>query len=458
MAAERRNEIGRRSFLLSAGSLAASPLLGGIATRAFAQAGASSRTPAPAAPGRRRLGKLEVSSVGLGVQNMSRTYQTTIPSRPEMINIIQAAFDRGVTFFDAAEAYGPHEVERILGEGVAPFRDKVAITSKFGWNIDLETGERRPGLNSRPAHIKLAVEGMLKRLRTDRIDLLYQHRVDPQVSIEDVAGAVKDLMAEGKVLHWGLSEMGPNTLRRAHAALPVSAVQNEYSMLWRGPEDVIIPLCQELGIGFVPWSPLGVGFLTGAIDAQTRFAPGDIRDVESRFSPENLPHNLALVELVKRWAERKRATPAQIALAWLMAQKPWIVPIPGTTQMSHMLQNIGAADVRFTPSELAELNAAVSAIEIRGAGSRTRCWSSRAWRRLRRAPALAPGSDRPPESAGAKCRVVRGRGVVWRRRRSREREGGDPDARGAPARRRHRRRRPGASRVCWLRTSALAVG
>jgi aryl-alcohol dehydrogenase-like predicted oxidoreductase len=208
---------------------------------------------------------------------------------------------------------------------------------------------------------------MLKRLRTDRIDLLYQHRVDPQVPIEDVAGAVKELMAQGKVLHWGLSEMGLSTLRRAHAELPVSAVQNEYSMLWRGPEEEVIPLCQELGIGFVPWSPLGVGFLTGAIDAQTRFAPGDIRGIESRFSPENLPHNLALVDLVKIWAVRKQATPAQIALAWLLAQKPWIVPIPGTTQMPHMIENIGAAAVRFTPAELAELNRSVSAIQIRGA-------------------------------------------------------------------------------------------
>jgi aryl-alcohol dehydrogenase-like predicted oxidoreductase len=258
-------------------------------------------------------------------------------------------------------------VERILGEGVTPFRDKVVIASKFGWNIDLETGVRRMGLNSRPEHIKLAVEGMLKRLRTDRIDLLYQHRVDPQVPIEDVAGAVKELMAQGKVLHWGLSEMGPNTLRRAHAVLPVSAVQNEYSMLWRGPEAAVIPLCQELGIGFVPWSPLGVGFLTGAIDANTRFADGDIRAVESRFSPENLPHNMALVDLVKGWAIRKQATPAQISLAWLMAQKPWIVPIPGTTQMAHMLENIGAVAVRFAPAELAELNRSVSAIKIRGA-------------------------------------------------------------------------------------------
>ena len=305
--------------------------------------------------------------MGLGVQNMSRTYQTTVPNRPEMHNIIRTAYDRGVTFYDAAEAYGPHEVERILGEGVAPFRNKIVIASKFGWNIDLETGKRLPGLNSRPAHIKQAVEGMLKRLRTDRIDLLYQHRVDPQVPIEDVAGAVQDLMKQGKVLHWGLSEMGLKTLRRAHAALPVSAVQNEYSMLWRGPEESVIPTCQELGIGFVPWSPLGVQFLTGAIDANTRFADGDIRKVESRFAPENLTHNLALVELLKTWATRKQATPAQISLAWLMAQKPWIVPIPGTTQMAHMIENIGASTVRFTSAELAELNRAVSAIQVRGA-------------------------------------------------------------------------------------------
>lgn len=359
---------GRRQVLGAGIALVAASLLPRNIARAQVQNTPSANTPPqPTLGDRRRLGTLEVSAVGLGVQNMSRTYQQTIPTRAEMFNIIRTAFDRGVTFYDAAEAYGPHEVERILGEGVAPFRDQVVITSKFGWNIDLETGKRRPGLNSRPGHIKLAVEGMLKRLRTDRIDLLYQHRVDPQVPIEDVAGAVKELMAQGKVLHWGLSEMGPNTLRRAHAELPVSAVQNEYSMLWRGPEEEVIPLCQKLGIGFVPWSPLGVGFLTGAIDAQTRFAPGDIRAVESRFSPENLPHNLALVDLVKTWAVRKKATPAQIALAWLLAQKPWIVPIPGTTQMPHMVENIGAAAVRFTPAELAELNRSVSAIQIRGA-------------------------------------------------------------------------------------------
>ena len=362
MATERKNQIGRRSFLLSAGSLAATPLLGGLA----AQASTPSRPPTAEEIGRRRLGSLEVSSIGLGVQNVARRYETTVPYRPAMVDLIRAAFEQGVTFFDTAEAYGPHEAERILGDAIAPFRDEVVITSKFGFDIDLETGERRGGTNSRPEHVKRAVAGMLRRLRTDRIDLLYQHRVDPDVPIEDVAGAVGDLMAEGKVLHWGLSEMGLGTLRRAHAALPVTAVQSEYSMLWRGPEEEVIPTCEELGIGFVPWSPLGVGFLTGNIDAQTRFAEGDFRSLEPRFSPENLEHNVALVDVVKRWAERKEAAPGQIALAWLMAQKPWIVPIPGTTDLAHMLQNTGAAAVELTPSELEELNAAVAEIEIRG--------------------------------------------------------------------------------------------
>ena len=269
MSKERDNRIARRTFLQSAGALAAAPLLGGRATQAYTQTASSNGTPAAQAIGRRRLGRLEVSSIGLGVQNMRRKYETTVPYRPEMLNIIRRAFDSGVTFFDTAEAYGPHECERILGEAIQSFRDKVVITSKFGWNIDLETGERRPGLNSKPDHIKRVVDGMLRRLRTDRIDLLYQHRVDPEVPIEDVAGAVQELMQQGKVLHWGLSEMGLNTLRRAHAALPVTAVQNEYSMLWRGPEREVLPLCEELGIGFVPWSPLGVQFLTGWIDANT---------------------------------------------------------------------------------------------------------------------------------------------------------------------------------------------
>ncbi|MDA8133319.1 MAG: aldo/keto reductase [Desulfobacteraceae bacterium] len=363
----------RRKLFIAGAGLAAASLLPIVSAAAQAQAGQASlgdtgagNLGQPASLGRRMLGSLEVSSLGLGVQNMSRKYETTVPYRPEMIRVIRAAFDHGLTFFDAAEAYGPFEVERILGEGVAPFRDKVVIATKFGWNIDQETGKRLPGLNSRPEHVKRVVEAMLKRLQTDRIDLLYQHRVHPEVPIEDVAGAVKDLMDQGKVLHWGLSEMGLKTLRRAHAELPVTAVQNEYSMLWREPEKEVIPACEELGIGFVPWSPLGVQFLTGWIDANTRFAPGDFRGTESRFSPENLPHNLALVELVKKWAEQKNASPAQIALAWLMAWKPWIVPIPGTTHMEHMRQNIGAAAVRFTSAELAELNGSVSAIEIRG--------------------------------------------------------------------------------------------
>jgi aryl-alcohol dehydrogenase-like predicted oxidoreductase len=314
----------------------------------------------------RKLGTLEVSSIGLGVQNMHRTYQTTIPSRPEMINIIRKAFDNGITLFETAEAYGPFECERILGEAVASFRNKIVIETKFGWNIDQKTGQRLPGLNSRPEHIKEVVKGMLKRLRTDRIDLLYQHRVDPNVPIEDVVGAIKDLIKEGKLLHYGLSEPGAQTVRRAHAIHPVTAIQNEYSLLWRGPEKTIIPLCEELGIGFVCWSPLGVGFLTGAIDANTKFAQGDIRGVESRFSPENLPNNLALVELIKKWAVQKQTTPARLSLAWLLAQKPWIVPIPGTTQMAHMQENSGADNVKFSVDELKQFNTELFKIEIKG--------------------------------------------------------------------------------------------
>lgn len=363
----RRFDVGRRDFLIAAAGLAALPLVGCASSKGAAVTStAAGSGAAPAAMGRRRLGALSVSSLGLGCQNMSRTYPGTVPDRAEQLRILRTAFERGVTFYDAAEAYGPHEVERILGEGVAPFRDQIVLATKFGWNIDLETGERRPGLNSRPDRIKLVVEGMLRRLRTDRIDLLYQHRVDPEVPIEDVAGAIKELRAQGKVLHWGLCEMGPNTLRRAHAELPVAAVQSEYSLLWRGPERVVLPICAELGIGFVPWSPLGVGFLTGAIGPDTRFVDADFRKSETRFAPENLPHNVALVDLLRRWAERKQATPAQLALAWLMAQHPWVVPIPGTTQMPHLLENLGAAAVRFTPPELAELTASASAIPIHG--------------------------------------------------------------------------------------------
>jgi aryl-alcohol dehydrogenase-like predicted oxidoreductase len=357
----------RRNLLKTGLVLAGGAMLPAGCKTSASAAGANGNSSKTQVNTRRKLGgTLEVSSIGLGVQNMSRKYTTEVPSRPEMHNIIRTAFDRGVTLFDAAEAYGPLEVERILGEALVPIRNKVVIETKFGWNIDQTTGQRLPGLNSRPEHIKLVVEGMLKRLRTDRIDLLYQHRVDPAVPIEDVVGAIKDLIKEGKVLHYGLSEPGAQTVRRAHAVHPVTAIQNEYSLLWRGPEEVIIPLCQELGIGFVPWSPLGVGFLTGAIDTQTRFAPGDIRGTEGSVFAGKHTHNLALVELVKRWATQKGATPAQISLAWLLAQKPWIVPIPGTTQMAHMLENNGADSVRFTADELKNFNTELSKIEIKG--------------------------------------------------------------------------------------------
>ena len=366
----------RRKLLIGAATLAATVPLAGCMVASKQDAKAVASGPASAASGpqlaatltdRRKLGSLEVSSLGLGVQNMHRTYQTTVPYRPEMINIIRTAFERGVTFFDCAEAYGPFENERILGEAIAPFRDQVVITSKFGWNIDPDSGQRGPGLNSRPAHVKRAVEGMLKRLRTDRIDLLYQHRVDPAVPIEDVAGAIKELMDEGKVLHWGLSEPGIETARRAHAALPLTAIQNEYSMATRDPEQAVIPLCEELGIGFVPWWPLDCQLLTGWIDPDTRFAQGDLRGATPRFSPENLARNMPLIDLIKTWAGRKSATPAQIALAWLLAQRPWIVPIPGTTQMAHLLENIGAASLAFDATELQELNAAAAAITVHGA-------------------------------------------------------------------------------------------
>lgn len=359
----------RRTILKEAGlALAGSTLLPFVSfAKSTVDTSSNKANQQVSVPGKRMLGtSLEVSSVGLGVQNMTRTYQTTIPTRKEMLNIIHTAFDNGVTFFDAAEAYGPHEVERILGEGVASFRDKIVIATKFGWNIDQETGRMVGGTNSRPEHIRKVVEGMLKRLRTDRIDLLYQHRVDQNVPIEDVAGEIKNLIHEGKVLHYGLSEPGLQTVRRAHSVHPITAIQNEYSLLWRGPENTILPLCEELEIGFVCWSPLGVGFLTGAIDPFTRFAQGDIRGMESRFSPENLQKNLALVDLIKKWAEQKQATPAQISLAWLMAKKPWIVPIPGSTQMAHMLENTASCNIKFTAEELATFTQQLDSIEIVG--------------------------------------------------------------------------------------------
>lgn len=314
---------------------------------------------------KRKLGKLEVSAIGLGVQNMWRTYQTTIPNRKEMHNIIHKAFDNGVTLFDSAEAYGPFESEKILGEATSSFRNKIVIETKYGFDID-ENGKRTGKLNSQPEHIKKVVEAMLKRLCTDRIDLLYQHRVDPNVPIEDVVGAIKDLVKEGKVLHYGLSEAGEQTIRRAHNEHPVSAIQNEYSLLWRGAEEKIIPMCEELGIGFVPWSPLGVGFLTGAIDESTRFAQGDFRALTTRFTPENIAKNMPLVQLVKKWSEAKEVSMAQISLAWLLAQKPWIVPIPGTTQMAHLMDNIGGENVKLSSTEWKAFNDELNTIQIFG--------------------------------------------------------------------------------------------
>ncbi|MGK7755187.1 aldo/keto reductase [Roseovarius sp. C03] len=353
-----------RRTLLTVGAAAAA--LSGLGLRGASAHGITPNILASSNSERRMLGGLEVSAIGLGVQNVARTFHTTIPDRREMHNIIRSAFDQGVTFFDCAEVYGPHECERILGEAIRDFRDDVQITTKFGFNVELETGALGPGLISRPDHIRRAVEGSLQRLGTDRVELLYQHRVDPTVPIEDVAGAIQLLMDEGKVLHWGLSEMGLDTLRRAHAALPVSAVQNEYSILWRGPEQGALELCEELGIGFVPFSPLGYGFLTGAIDMATSFAPGDFRAGTSRMDPENREANMALVNLVGTWAERKDTSRARIALAWLMAQGPSIVPIPGTTQMPHLFDNIGATSVQFSPAELEELNTEIAAIEVQG--------------------------------------------------------------------------------------------
>ena len=353
----------RRNLLLGTAGAVAATALG------IGQAAAQTTSSAPA-PGRRMLGDLEVSQVGLGVQNMHRTFHTIVPDRGDMIALIRTAFEEGVTFFDCAEVYGPFENERILGEALAPLRDEVRITTKFGFDIDPDTGAIA-GVISDPAHIRTAVEGSLQRLGTDRVDLLYQHRVDPEVPIEDVAGAVQALMDEGKVLHWGLSEPGIATLRRAHEILPLTAVQNEYSMLFRGVEDGMLPLTQELGIGLVPFAPLGYGFLTGAIDMATTFAPTDFRALTTRMDTGeggggNREANMALVEIARDWAERKEAKPGQIALAWLMAQGENVVPIPGTTQVPHLRDNIGAAQITFTEAELAELNEAVRAVEVLG--------------------------------------------------------------------------------------------
>ena len=317
---------------------------------------------------KRKLGKsgLEVSAVGYGCMGLTYGYGPATDRR-EGIRIIRVAAERGVTFFDTAESYGPFTNEELVGEALAPIRDQVVIATKFGWNIDPQTGERRAGLNSRPEHIKVATEGMLKRLKTDHIDLLYQHRVDPEVPIEEVAGTLKDLIAEGKVNHYGLSEAGAQTIRRAHAVHRVTAIQSEYSVWTRDPEAEVLPACEELGIGFVPWSPLGQGFLTGKIDPSTTFDGSDFRASFPRFTREAREANLALVDLLKQIAERKKATPAQVALAWLLAQKPWIVPIPGTTKLHRLEENIGAVAVELTPDDLRDIETSFAGIAVKGA-------------------------------------------------------------------------------------------
>jgi aryl-alcohol dehydrogenase-like predicted oxidoreductase len=316
---------------------------------------------------KRKLGKrnLEVSAVGLGCMGMSFGYGPA-KDKQEMIPVIRAAVERGVTFFDTAEVYGPFINEELVGEALAPFREQVVIATKFGFKLDPNTG-KQAGLDSRPEHIKQVAEGSLKRLRVEAIDLFYQHRVDPDVPIEDVAGAVKDLIREGKVKHFGLSEAGVQTIRRAHAVQPLTALQSEYSLWTRGPEKEVLPTVEELGIGFVPYSPLGKGFLTGKIDENTKLDSTDFRNILPRFTPEARKANQALVDLLGKIGERKRATPAQIALAWLLAQKPWIVPIPGTTKLARLEENIGAVSVELTPDDLRDIDSAASKITVQGA-------------------------------------------------------------------------------------------
>ena len=311
-------------------------------------------------------GGLEVSALGLGCMGMTFSY-APFPDPKDMITMIRGAVERGVTFFDTAEVYGPFNNEELVGEALAPFRGKVVIATKFGFRPSVPGEARWDGLDSRPEHIREAVEGSLKRLQVDAIDLFYQHRVDPAVPIEDVAGAVGDLIAQGKVKHFGMSEAGVKTIRRAHAVQPVTAVQSEYSLWWRRPEEELLPMLQELGIGFVPFSPLGKGFLTGKINADTKFDSTDFRNVVPRFTREARAANQVLVDLLRVIAARKGATPAQIALAWLLAQKPWIVPIPGTTKLSRLEENIGSAAVELTAEDLSEIQGAASEIKIEGA-------------------------------------------------------------------------------------------
>jgi aryl-alcohol dehydrogenase-like predicted oxidoreductase len=314
---------------------------------------------------KRKLGNLEVSAMGLGCMGMSFGYGKPIDETAG-VALIRAAVERGITFFDTAEVYGPYTNEALVGEALAPVRDSVVIATKFGFDLDPSSGAQR-GLNSRPKHIREVVEASLQRLQTDRIDLLYQHRVDPAVPIEDVAGAVKDLIREGKIKHFGLSEAGAKTIRRAHAVQPVTALQSEYSLWWREPETEIMPTLEELGIGFVPFSPLGKGFLTGTINASTQFESNDFRNSVPRFAPRARKANQAVVDLVGEIADRKKVTKAQIALAWVMAQKPWIVPIPGTTKIQRLEENAGAVDVKLSSDDLREIDKSLSSVDVEGA-------------------------------------------------------------------------------------------
>ena len=317
---------------------------------------------------RRKLGKstLEVSALGLGCMRLSPGHGAVAGTRQEMITLIRASVERGINFFDTAEVYGPFVNEELVGEALAPLRDEVVLATKFGFQIDSGKDPHPAGLNSRPDYIRESVEGSLKRLKTDTIDLLYQHRVDPQVPIEEVAGTVKQLIQQGKVRHFGLSEAGTQTIRRAHAVQPVTALQSEYSLWWKRPEEEIIPTLEELGIGLVPFSPLGKGFLTGSITENTQFDPEDNRGSFPRFSPEALKANRALVDLIASFAQKKNATSAQIALAWLLAQKPWIVPIPGTARLQRLEENIGAVEVELTPDDLRELDTVTAKIRVYG--------------------------------------------------------------------------------------------
>ncbi|HYA25434.1 MAG TPA: aldo/keto reductase [Terriglobales bacterium] len=316
---------------------------------------------------KRKLGKsnLEISEIGFGCMGLSFGFGPAV-DKQQGISVIRAAVERGVTFFDTAEVYGPFTNEELVGEALAPFRDRVVIATKFGFKIDRRSG-KQIGLDSRPAHIRDVADASLKRLKSDVIDLFYQHRVDPDVPIEEVAGAVKDLIQQGKVKHLGLSEAGVRTIRRAHAVQPVTALQSEYSLWWREPEAEVIPALEELGIGFVPFSPLGKGFLTGKISEDTKFDQNDFRNIVPRFTPENRKANQVMVDLLGRFAQQKKATPAQIALAWLLAQKPWIVPIPGTTKLHRLEENIGAANVELSRDDLRELDTAASKIPVQGA-------------------------------------------------------------------------------------------